>query len=379
MKRIFLFLLICLIPLIAPAKVSEGFWEAVKQGNFEQVEVFVKEDPKLLKARDDMLRTPLDWAAESKDLKMVNFLFTRGANIHDALVEAIRRENLDTVKFLVNDCGVCIHPKSKKNSEEGRCVPYFPLREAILQRNLEILKFLVEKGATIYLANIDMAANRRHYGENKLIRTEAEAQERSQKERVVVDWLLKSIVFEDPFLRAIQNQDLEMIRALIKKNPHIVNSEPLLRETPLMVAVRFGNPEAVKILVENGADVNKKRNGTRPLLLASTYGHLEVAKLLIESGAKVDAKDKSGFTALMCAARNGHLDVVKFLIEKGADVRKPTSYGPNAVDSALGGDQLEVFKFLTEKGFVTSPKGYLKTYEINLHPRIERFLESLPD
>lgn len=379
MKKILSFLLICLVPLLAPAKVPEGFWEAVKQGNFEQVEVFVKKDPKLVKAKDDRLRTSLDWAAESKNLKIVKFLVTQGANVDAALVEAIRRENLDTVKFLVNNCGACIHPKSKRNVEERGCVPYFPLREAILERNLEILKFLVEKGGKIYLANLDMAAGRRNYRENKLAINDVEDQERIQKERLVVDWLLKSIVFKDPFLTAIQNQDLETICALIKQNPGIVNSEPLLRETPLMVAVRFGNPEVVKVLVENGVDVNKKRNGTRPLILAATYGRLEVVKLLIENGAKVDAKDKSELTALMYAVRNGHLDVVKFLIEKGADVGKSTSYGSNAVDSALWGDQLEVFKFLVNKGLVTNPRGYLKTYEIGLHPRIEEFLESLPD
>jgi ankyrin repeat protein len=52
---------------------------------------------------------------------------------------------------------------------------------------------------------------------------------------------------------------------------------------------------------------------------ASLYGHLNVVKLLIEEGADVNARDDAGLTALMIALGRGHTDVAQFLIEAGAE------------------------------------------------------------
>ena len=45
---------------------------------------------------------------------------------------------------------------------------------------------------------------------------------------------------------------------------------------------------------------------------------IEIVKLLIENGADVNAKNEDGETALHLANRKGYLDIVKYLIAKGA-------------------------------------------------------------
>ena len=78
--------------------------------------------------------------------------------------------------------------------------------------------------------------------------------------------------------------------------------------------------EAVKLLLENGADVNAKEEGEdlTALHLASYEGHLEIVKLLLENGANVNAQDKNGKTALYYARRGDHLGVKKHLIKNQA-------------------------------------------------------------
>ena len=53
---------------------------------------------------------------------------------------------------------------------------------------------------------------------------------------------------------------------------------------------------------------------------AAWKGHTDIVKLLIENGADVNEKNALGWTPLGSAAYFGYTDVVKLLIEKGADI-----------------------------------------------------------
>ena len=91
--------------------------------------------------------------------------------------------------------------------------------------------------------------------------------------------------------------------------------------TPLHNAAYRGDINAVKTLIEQGADVNAREHpGVTPLHTAAGEGHANVVTLLIEKGADVNAKSRRGYTPLMFAAMYGHADVAKFLIDRGADI-----------------------------------------------------------
>ena len=78
--------------------------------------------------------------------------------------------------------------------------------------------------------------------------------------------------------------------------------------TSLMNAAVGGDVNAVKKLLNEGADVNVQGfNGWTALSEAAYGGHTKIVKLLIEKGADVNAKANNGVTALMWAARGGHL------------------------------------------------------------------------
>ncbi|XP_067130342.1 KN motif and ankyrin repeat domain-containing protein 2-like [Centruroides vittatus] len=63
-------------------------------------------------------------------------------------------------------------------------------------------------------------------------------------------------------------------------------------------------------------DINLKasQNGQTALMLAASQGRVEAVKLLLECGAEINMQDKDGSTALMCAAEHGHGDVVHLLL-----------------------------------------------------------------
>ncbi len=78
----------------------------------------------------------------------------------------------------------------------------------------------------------------------------------------------------------------------------------------------------IEALLKGGADANEQLPlGRRPLMLAARSGHVDAVRTLLEDGADVNAKeDARGTTALMQAADQGHADVIAVLIEHGADV-----------------------------------------------------------
>ncbi len=70
--------------------------------------------------------------------------------------------------------------------------------------------------------------------------------------------------------------------------------------TALHHAVRQGNVEAVRALLDGGADINDTSgvDHTTPLLLATINGQFDVAMLLIERGANPNIASTAGMTPL---------------------------------------------------------------------------------
>ncbi len=90
---------------------------------------------------------------------------------------------------------------------------------------------------------------------------------------------------------------------------------------PLMDAADRGDINAVKALLDKGADVNEWYYGTA-LMQASSKKNADMVKLLIDRGADVNAMTQGGSSALGIAAEFGHADIVEILINKGANVDK---------------------------------------------------------
>jgi tetratricopeptide (TPR) repeat protein len=74
--------------------------------------------------------------------------------------------------------------------------------------------------------------------------------------------------------------------------------------------------------------------------------HADAVRALIEKGANVNAKDWGGATALMLAAHYGYADVVRVLIEKGADLNMKDGQGATALDRAEARHRTEVAAML---------------------------------
>jgi ankyrin repeat protein len=119
-----------------------------------------------------------------------------------------------------------------------------------------------------------------------------------------------------------------------------------------MTAARTGNIDAVRALLERGADVNARESSEdqTALMWAVSERHGTVARLLLERGADVRARSRRGQTALHLAARHGDLDSSRVLLDRGADVNQTASDRLSPLVVASVRDHAALAVFLLERG-----------------------------
>lgn len=120
------------------------------------------------------------------------------------------------------------------------------------------------------------------------------------------------------------------------------------KTTLLNFAIRAGNINAVKILIDHGANLDLESRGKTPLINAVTKRDLMLLHLLIKNGADLDATVKKGNTALIYAVKSGKMDFVRMLVENGADVEYENENGLTALDFANMANYPEIAKYLVK-------------------------------
>src|SRR5437764_13011568 len=86
-------------------------------------------------------------------------------------------------------------------------------------------------------------------------------------------------------------------------------------ENPFYEAIRSDNLTAIRQLARKGAGARDTR-GTTPLMYSAALGSLQAMKILVEAGADVNAAHDFAATQLnLCA---GNLAKVRYLLSKGA-------------------------------------------------------------
>ena len=162
---------------------------------------------------------------------------------------------------------------------------------------------------------------------------------------------------------AIENNDITKLESILKfANPNCVTDttiEAMLgqkaRHTPLGEACNTGNFEMVKLLIENGADVNYVPRYTlnTPLSFAvqsRSVDNFKIVKLLIENGADFNFRRVYQVLPISAAlpvsgsSRPNAMEILEFLLESGADCEKK-----DALASACYDKDEEMIRYLVEK------------------------------
>ena len=160
-----------------------------------------------------------------------------------------------------------------------------------------------------------------------------------------------------PLYTAVKRGDLEIIKLLVEAGADLTLRGDVHENTMLMTAAYSNSSEIIKYFIEKGLEVNlKNKLGWTALHIAASnltdfMGNLENVKTLVLAGADIDVGSNDGSTPLMYAVlSNDNTDVVEYLLEQGADVNAVNSYGSTALFIAASKGKLEMARTLVMAG-----------------------------
>jgi ankyrin repeat protein len=168
---------------------------------------------------------------------------------------------------------------------------------------------------------------------------------------------------QTPLMIAARTGNPEAVRVLLDKGANINAKDAIAAQTALMFAVTENHPEAVRVLLDRGADVNARtsivetppattgnlqgigraqnrekpvpQGAMTPLLYAARDGRIEIARMLLDSGASLNQTEANGESPLLVAINNGQVEVAQYLLEKGADANAADGFGRAPLWSAV--------------------------------------------
>jgi uncharacterized protein len=162
---------------------------------------------------------------------------------------------------------------------------------------------------------------------------------------------------DSPLVDAVKRGDRQAVRALIQKAVD-VNAATADGSSALFWAVERDDRDMVRLLLRAGASANTvNRYGVQPISLAAVNGSAPLIEMLLEAGADPNAVLPEGETTLMTASRAGNPDAVQLLLSRKADVNaRDASRGQNALMWAAARNNADAVRVLVRGGAEVNAK-----------------------
>lgn len=285
---------------------ANALFAAIRAGDHKTVAELLG-DKSLITKTDKYGSTPLMHAALYSDAEMMTLLIDRGAEVNVSNRDGVTAlmwgaGEIDKVRLLLEKGA-----KVDVQTELGRS----PLLIAsTYTSNVEVVRLLMESGAKP--TGID------NFGETPL----TSAAKRGDTQ--IVEALIQAGADlnaggRPPLAWAAEEGNVETIACLLKHRAG--DNKKHLNQALFNAAVR-GPAAAVRLLLAQGGDPSAPAGfaGYTPLMGAaySELKNAEAVKLLLEKGADVKVKGANGETALSLAKKHGRTKVVELLQKAGA-------------------------------------------------------------
>lgn len=276
MKKITITLILGILAVLPLA--AQDILTAVNNGDLTLVKELLKQNPELIRARDQYQNSLLRLALLEKDFAVAKFLIESGIDVTygradiggNEISGAIQSGSLEITK-LVYEKGVDIHTADRWGNT--------PLDGAIFGGFKEIADFLMDKGAELNI----------------------------QGKGVPV------------LLRASLAGGLDRItKQLIEKQQVDYRNVSGLGDTFLHAVARSGETAFVDFLIGKGLNPNARNiYGWTPLHLAASEGYQAMIDVLLKNGADRDLRTIEGKTPYNIAEDRGRKDLLPYLQGKG--------------------------------------------------------------
>ncbi|XP_067434014.1 transient receptor potential cation channel subfamily A member 1b [Thunnus thynnus] len=297
-------------------------------------------DSKELNSCDEQGNVPLHWAVERNKAESCTALLDLGADpnvLNMALLSplhlAVSHGHNNLVELLLSynatDCNL---PGDLGNT---------PVMLACSINNYEALSTLIKHGAHLCQQN-KLGHYAVHAAAFAGAKTAMEVilkagEELGHSAEAHINYLDKSM--SSPLHLAVRGGNIEAIRLCIATGAK-VDQQQNDRSTPLHLACTQGATEVVKLMLSSYDRVEDIINLTdgacqTPLHRATIFDHMELAEYLISLGADLNSIDCKGNSPLLLATSCGAWSTVALLLSKGANVNVKDGFGCNFLHLAI--------------------------------------------
>ena len=150
-----------------------------------------------------------------------------------------------------------------------------------------------------------------------------------------------------------------VVRLLLENGADIELNKTMSGETALAIAASSGHEAVMQLLLELGANPNAENKLGETTLMKAVQlepeeGRETTIRLLLDHGADINAKNVNGETAFMDAVRQGHQDIVQLLLENGADINAKNNDGETALTIVASMRRRAILQLLLEAGADTN-------------------------
>ncbi len=171
------------------------------------------------------------------------------------------------------------------------------------------------------------------------------------RQPLIRDYLLSHLQALDIF-EACALGDCTRLELLLRQDPMLVHATSADGWGPLHLAAAFGGSQATALLLAHGAHVhrfshNPMRNQPLHACIALSRDP-ETVRILIEQGADVNMAQAGGYSPLHQAAAAGSVEVVKILLAAGAKPDMRCDQGKTPAEYARERSHAEVLQQLSE-------------------------------
>ncbi|MDR1235455.1 MAG: ankyrin repeat domain-containing protein [Holosporaceae bacterium] len=150
---------------------------------------------------------------------------------------------------------------------------------------------------------------------------------------------------------AIESGDVEGVKYWAARGAKIKKIVNRGENTPLHGVAYSGDERMAQVLIDNGAEVNRKNDeGYSSLHIAVMREHTNVVVILLDNKANIDEQGNAGNSPLHIAAMHGRRNVVEILLDRGANIDLQDNDGFTAAHWAVIFEEREIVEILRARG-----------------------------
>jgi ankyrin repeat protein len=155
-------------------------------------------------------------------------------------------------------------------------------------------------------------------------------------------------------MTATRSGSLDAVKVLLQHGANVKAKASVTQQTALMWAVRANSFSVAQILIEYGAEVNARtRIGKTPAVRPPGAGGGSHGVGIVRSGwpeQGFQPETPGGMTPLLYAARDGRIEIARALVNAKADVNQSEADGITPLLMAITNNHLDVAAFLLDNG-----------------------------